>query len=181
MLPDVPKERTVSNFSVMSPWADPQPWRRRLDVASKLHEHIAEQHDATTQKNCFLYSHAAETSIHSFLIVKNMFRSDYFIFLVQYCVLLTHDWYSMKSWNDTCYRSNGTQRFQWRESREYSLTELLWSYSIIWECLSQKLKKRKIIFFLLQNCGENDAYKRKFYRLVRKLRVSSSVFCWGMN
>jgi hypothetical protein len=72
------------------------------------------------QKNSFLYSHAAETSNHCFLVVKNMFRSDYFIFLVHYCVLLTHDWFSMKAWNDTIYRSNGAQQFEWKESREYS-------------------------------------------------------------
>jgi hypothetical protein len=143
MLPDVPKKCTVSNFRVMSPWTDPQPWRQRSDVASKLQKHIAEQHGATTQKNCFLYSHSAETSNHCFFIVNNTFRSDYFIFLVHYCVLLTHDRFSMKAWNDTSDRSNGTQQFQWRESRKYSFKKLLWSYSIVWQRLSPKTKKIK--------------------------------------
>jgi len=154
MIPDLPKECVVSNFRVMSPWGDPQPWRRRWDVASKLQERIAEQHGATTQKNCFLYSHSAETSNHCFLIVNNTFRSDCFIFLVHYCVLLTHDRFSMKAWNDTRDRSNGMQQYQWRESREYSFTELLRSYSIIWQRLSPKLKKKKKEFFLANELWE---------------------------
>ena len=145
MFPDVSEERTVPIFRVMSLWTDPQPWRWRRDLSYKLQEHITEQHGATTQKNCFPYSHAVEASNHCFRTVKNRFPSDYSIFLMHYCVLLTPYWFSMKEWNNTSYGNNGTQQLQCRESKKYSFTKLLRICSIISQCLSQKLKKENFL------------------------------------
>lgn len=73
MLPDVPKERTVSIFRVMSPWTDPQPWRRRRDFASKLQEHITEQHGATTQRSAFSTVKRRKPQITVFLLLRICF------------------------------------------------------------------------------------------------------------
>jgi len=40
-----------------------------------------------------------------------------------------------------------------------------------------KTEKKKNKIFWLLNCEKIDAYKRKFYLLECKLRVSSRVFC----
>jgi len=78
-------------------------------VSSTRRKQITIPQRATTQKTCFFDNHVAKTSNHGFCIVRNVFLSAYFIFLI-YCVLLTHDWFSIKKWN---YKSF---RYIWRQS-----------------------------------------------------------------
>jgi hypothetical protein len=62
----------------------------KVYVSSKHQEELAQPHGTIFQMIWYLNSHVVATSNHSFHVVKKMFISDYFIFLL-YCVVLIHD------------------------------------------------------------------------------------------